>query len=167
MTDSLKNILLLVVVLFVALVSCTQERLPCLTPKTASLKVLAVRKLNDTAVVDTSLPAAVMIAVTDSGMKGYLYTGAASFTLSLSPVADTAKWLFAADTIAGSPLDTIVFRYSRRLQFLSNACGYTYYYDINSVSTTNNIIDSFLITDRSVTSNVNTSHLKVYIRSTP
>jgi hypothetical protein len=167
MTDSHKNILLLVVILLVALGSCTQERLPCLTPKTASLKVRAVRKLNDTAIVDTALPAAVLVAVTDSGKTGYLYAGSSSFTLSLSPVADTAKWLISADTIAGSPLDTIVFRYTRRLQFLSNACGYTYYYNINSVSTTNHIIDSFLITDRNVTSNVNTSHLKVYIHSAP
>lgn len=167
MTDSYKNILLPVVILLVALVSCTQERQPCLTPKTASLKVRAVRKLNDTAFVDTALPAAVLIAVTNSGNTGYLYTGSSSFTLSLSPVADTAKWLIAADTVAGSPLDTIIFRYTRRLQFLSNACGYTYYYNINSVSTTNNIIDSFLITDRNVTSNVNTSHLQVYIHSAP
>lgn len=167
MTNSIRNILLAVIVLMVAASACTQERLPCLTPKTASLKVRAVRKVNDTAVIDTSMPATIWVAIADSKNAWYLYTGSSSFTLSLSPVRDTAMWLLVSDTVASAPIDTVIFRYDRQLQFLSNACGYTYYYNINSVSTTNHIIDSFLITDRSVTSNVNTSHLKVYIHPRP
>jgi hypothetical protein len=67
------------------------------------------------------------------------------------------------------PFDTLTFYYSRKLQFLSNACGYTDFYNIDSLHYTNlakdslSNIDSIQNTNRRVTNNVNTKHLKIYI----
>ncbi len=117
--------------------------------------------------IDSPIAAALLIAVTDSGKVGMISAKSSTFVLSLSPLADSAIWYFAADTSAGSPLDTLTFRYERQRQFISNACGYAYYFSLKNVLTTHNIIDSITITNASVTNNVNTSHLQVFIHPQP
>lgn len=167
MTDTARNILIAAIALVVCLYSCTQERQPCLTPKTANLRIRTVRKITDSLTVDTATPTPLFVAMAASVKQGYLYTSRASFTLSLSPVADTAMWLYQPDTVANTPTDTVVFRYERQLQFISNACGYTYYYELLAARTTTHTIDSIHISNTSVTSDANTNHLQVYIHPRP
>lgn len=146
-------------------VSCTQERQPCLTPKIASMNMVCVHFPTDTSVVvikDTALPKALFIPLSDSVNAGVYYGPTANFTLSLSPVADQCTWLFSPDSLA-SGVDSVHFFYRRQLQFLSNACGYTYFYTLDSVRTTHTNIDSVRITNPSVTNDVNVKQLKVYI----
>ena len=155
---------LMCVVYFIA--SCTQERQPCLTPKIASLNIECVHYPSDTAttVLDTALPKAIFVALTDSGQRAVIYPQTANFTISLSPVTDSCQWLMSTDSTT-FPFNTLSFYYKRKLQFLSNACGYTYFYSLDSVHFTHGQdIDSILITNSSVTNNVNTKHLKIYIR---
>ncbi len=152
-------------IFFIFTFSCTQERQPCLTPKIASLNIESIHYTTDTGTIpiDTGLNAAIFGALSSKGLENVIYLQqSANFTISLSPVADSCKWLFATDTI-GSFTDTFTFYYQRQLKFLSNACGYTYFYSLDSLHTTHNIVDSFLITNTSVTNNVNTKHLKIYI----
>jgi hypothetical protein len=118
-------------------------------------------------VADTPMPAAVFLALTASGAKGRLYIQSSKFVLSLSPATDSCSWAFASDSAAGSPFDTLTFRYTRQLQFISNACGYDYFYQLASVQTTHHIIDSVFIANTSVTNDVNTNHLQVYIHPHP
>ncbi|MCF8451232.1 MAG: hypothetical protein K9G49_15265 [Taibaiella sp.] len=159
---------LLVIVLSAMLIlSCTQERMPCLTPKTASLNVKTVRVNSGSVALDTPMPSALFVPFTGSVLTGIIYPQTASFTLSLSPLADTCLWAFAPDTAAGSMFDTITLRYNRQLQFVSNACGYSYFYNLLSVQSTNHSIDSILITNTSVTNDVKKSHLQVYIHPQP
>ena len=144
--------------------ACTQERQPCLTPKIASLNIECIH-FHDTATTtkDTALPQAIFGAITDSGTQLTLYgTPSADFTISLSPRADSCRWLVTTDSV-NFPFDTISFYYTRKLQFLSNACGYTYFYSLNSVRTTNNNIDSIHITNPSVTNDVNRKQLQIFI----
>ncbi len=78
-------------------VACTQQRQPCLTPKIASLNMECMHKTTDTATVfiDTALPAALLIAFTDSGAKEIIYPNqTADFTISLSSVSTMCKWGF-------------------------------------------------------------------------
>lgn len=153
-------IALLPVALFVA---CKQERQICLTPKTAILNVSTVHFTPGVAEpVDSALPNAYFFALTASDLQGVQYERAHAFALSLSPVTDTCLWIMGTDSLDNG-LDTLVFYYKRELQFLSNACGYTYFYNLTGVSTTNNNIDSVNITNNSVTNNVNTQHLRIYI----
>ena|ERR1035437_6888723 len=144
--------------------ACTQQRQPCLTPKIAILNVECMHKTSDTGTVfvDTALPHAVFLALTDSGARGGYYPQQSLFTLSLSPLSDTCMWAFRTDTMAHI-YDTITFYYKRNLQFLSNACGYTYFYTLTSVYAKGSMIDSVHITNTSVTNNVNTKHLQIYI----
>lgn len=149
--------------------SCTQERQPCLTPKTASLNLHFVHFPVDTAInnnstQDTALPSAIFGAVTGGNVKEFIYrTPSAYFTISLSSTADSCTWIFKADS-AFTTYDTLNFYYRRQLKFLSNACGYTNFYTIDSVHTTNSTgIDSVIITNPSVTNDVNTRQLKIYM----
>ncbi len=148
-------------------VACTQERDPCLTPKIAILNVETQHLPTDTATVfvDTALPAAVFTPITTiPNIAGTLYPPQALFTLSLSPDSTVCKWSFTADT-ATNKFDTITFYYQKSLKFLSNACGYTYFYNIDSVQSTHNIIDSIHILNASVTNNVNTNQLQICIHT--
>ena len=150
--------------------SCTQERQPCLTPKIASLNIRFVHFTSDTATAnfnnaqDTGLPHAQFVAMTGSGLEGRQYTvPTAFFTISLSPVADSCQWMVRADTVSTRPYDTMTFYYQRQVTFLSNACGFTNFYSLDSVHTTHSSIDSVILTNRSVTNDVNTRQLKIYM----
>lgn len=147
--------------------SCTQERQPCITPRYASLLLKTVRPSTTGTALDTPMPSAVFGAITDSGTKGIIFPQSATFSLSLSPVSDSCRWIFAPDTAVGTLLDTILLKYTRQLEFISNACGYTYFYSLSDVTSTNRNIDSIIVTNTSVTNNVNNSHLQVYIRPQP
>jgi hypothetical protein len=149
--------------------ACTQQRQPCLTPKIASLNVECMHRTTDTSTVyiDTALPRTVVAAFTDSGAQYIIYRNqTAFFTLSLSSTSDSCKWGFTTDTTLSSGFDTLTFYYQRHLQFISNACGYAYFYSLSSVRVSPGstpIIDGVLITNNDVTNNVNTRHVQIYI----
>lgn len=162
MTDKGKYLIAMAIPVLL-LHACTQERQPCLTPKTAVLIMKSVRNTTDKKVIDTAFNAAVLVPVTTVADKGTFYSKSSTFTVSLSPLSDTCQWLFAADTAAGSAVDTLTFTYNRELKFVSNACGYSHFFSLNSVSSTHNTIDSVTISNKSVTNNVNTTHVQVHI----
>jgi hypothetical protein len=146
--------------------ACTQERSPCLLAKVASLNIETAHLPTDssTTFIDTILPSAMFGAMTTAGpIQYFVSVPQALFTISLSPDTDSCRWMFTTDTLSNHVFDTISFYYGRKLQFLSNACGYTYFYNLTSVTTTHHNIDSFLIENNNVTTNVNTEHLKLYI----
>ena len=90
-------------------------------------------------------------------------TPTAYTTLSLSSTTDSCQWIFKADS-ALTDYDTLNFYYRRQLKFLSNACGYTNFYTLDSVHVTKNKgIDSIILTNNSVTNDVNTRQLKIYM----
>jgi len=146
--------------------ACTQTKLPCLTPTIAGLNIECVHLTIDTSLLtaDTALPAAIFIAITDSGKKEVidsLYNSL--FTITLSPKDTICRWMVATDTLRSSLFDTLTFTYQRNLTFLSNACGFTYFYTLDSVHTSHFNIDSAVISNASVTNDVNTEHVKLYI----
>jgi hypothetical protein len=147
-------------------VACTQTRNPCLVPKIATFNIETVHlvKPADTSFTDTALPAAVFIplAKVDSNV-GTIFPLQSIFTISLSPDTNFCRWAFTTDSFRNE-FDTLSFYYQRDLQFISNACGFTYFYTLDSVHTTHNNIDSLFITNTSVTNNVNTKHLRIYIK---
>lgn len=58
--------------------------------------------------------------------------------------------------------DTITIYYKPSLHFISNACGYTYYYRIDSVNGTRNVLDSVFILNDAVTNEASTRHIGLY-----
>ena len=162
--------LLLLILTGIGWSACTQQRQPCLTPKIASLIVESVHFTNDTSTkqVDTAIPGATFIPLVPGKdtLQVTTYPQQSAFTLSLSPDSTLCQWEFTTDSIqhiAKYSADTITFLYQRSLKFLSNACGYTYFYSLDSVITTHHIIDSVHILNKSVTNNVNTKHLQIFI----
>ena len=149
-------------------VACTQQRQPCLTPKTASLIIESIHLTTDTSTVpvDTALIAAVFTPLVPgkSASPDTTFSQQSLFTISLSPDDTICQWLFSTDTLTTIAPDTLTFHYQRNLQFLSNACGYTYFYTLDTVITTHRINDSLHIINTSVTNNVNTKHLQIFIR---
>ena len=150
--------------------ACTQSQSQCQTPTIASLNMVCMHLTTDTGTIfsDTALPYAYWIAFTNSGPKYILYdVQNSNFTISLSSDDTICKWGFTTDTtmstINRNNLDTLTFFYQRQVQFISNACGYAYFYNLDTVITTHRIIDSVLITNASVTNNVNTTQLQIYI----
>ena len=178
MIKNLKYVALLsVAVCSMAWLACKQQRAICLTPTVASLNIVFLHLPTDTSAVvftDTALPAAIFVALTAKARPDTTFQQQSTFTISLSPDSTYCQWLFKPDTNS-LIFDTLSFYYQRNLQFLSNACGFTYFYTLDSVHTTHYSIqlnpyiptfsiDSAQIVNASVTNNVNTTQLQVYIR---
>lgn len=151
--------------LLIGLVACKQDRGTCLTPKIASLNVVTVRFAADTSRIatDTVLPHAVWIAQSTPTPMATQYGASATFTISLSGVADSCSWLMTTDSLGKQPVDTLRFYYKRVAYFISNACGFGSQFSLDSVRTTHHNIDSIHIQETSVTNNVKPKHLKVFI----
>ncbi len=143
--------------------ACSQQRQPCLDPVTASLIVNSIHLKTDTSTipVDSSLPSAVFYPVSMLQNDTVLYSPSTTFTLSLSPDTGFCQWLFSPTH--GGELDTISFYYRRQLKFLSNACGFVYFYGLDSIRTTHKAIDSVDILNTTVNNNVNTKHVQIFI----
>ncbi len=158
-------IVLSVCLLAASLISCQQQRDPCLQPKIMTLYAGAYQRV-DTATADTALPAPFIAAIDFVDSIKVTVNGTADqnkFSLYLSPQADSCRWLIWPDTsttIANA--DTLTFYYDKSLQFLSNACGYAYFYNLHSVHTTNHSIDSVLINSYNVNNEANKEHIKIY-----
>jgi len=141
--------------------SCETERDPCLQPVTAYLRIRTMQNITDSTTTDSLLPSARWIAV-DSGVRVYYGPNVSRFSLSLNPMVDSSRYAVQPDSAAFS-FDTLTFFYGRRLQFLSNACGYTYFYTLRSVKTTFHNVDSVRLKNDEINGNVNTpEHVQVF-----
>jgi hypothetical protein len=148
--------------------ACKQERDPCLQPVTVAAKLGTYKATEtDTGIVtgDSLLPAAT-IAVLDSPMAfAYGAQGISKFTnIILSPYTDSTRIFIQPDSARKSSLDrdTVTFYYNRQLHFISNACGYTHYFSIYDVKSTNYNIDSVKLMNGSVSNDANIENVKIY-----
>jgi hypothetical protein len=149
----------LVLFLF-ALASCTQQRSPCYEPKIVSVAIGTYRMV-DTTSVDTTLPYPAFACLDTNLMQERTPTN--NFSALLSPLVDSTRWILAPDSVTTTDqVDTITFYHTKSLNFISNACGYVYYFTLSSVRTTYNSIDSISLTNTSVDNNANTQHLRIY-----
>jgi hypothetical protein len=94
---------------------------------------------------------------------GFSFSATSKLSLFLSPHADSCQYILSTDTaLVTELLDTLTFRYDRRTQFLSNACGYTYFFTLRSVDATTNRLDSVRVTSTDVTNDANVEHLRLF-----
>lgn len=144
--------------------ACEQERPPCLQPRTVSL-IAGCYQNADTGLTsrDTLLPNLNAAGLFADSLKLWILgsKNVRQFPLTLSPLADSCQWVIQPDS-AATPLDTLTFMYNRRLQFISNACGYTYFYTLNQVRFTRYNIDSVIIRNPTVNSDANIQHIRIY-----
>lgn len=157
---------ILVLLTFISLwwVSCSTERDICLEPKIVTVHLGCYRIADDNiTVIDTLLPNANLLAIKNDSLFGWVVgaKGYNKFSLPLSPKADSCAWIIQPDSSVFA-IDTLVFHYKNSVHFLSTACGYTYFYNLDSVSTTKHNIDSVIISSTGITNNANIEHVKVY-----
>lgn len=154
-------IVLIITIVFVC--SCTRQDVPCLEPTQYFLRIKTVKPA-DTGIagVDSTLPAAV-VGYVDTPLIFYADTiKRNTFIGPMSAISDSVRWFIAPDTSDPAGIDTITFRYERKTTFLSTACGYTYVYSLQNVSSTNNRIDSVRIENTEVTKDPETLNVKVF-----
>lgn len=144
--------------------SCERERDPCLQPTLNALR-FGIYQAADTGSLgrDSVLPAAA-IGLEDSSVGWYYGAKLNKFSIMLSPVADSVKWYIYPDTLNlnANNKDIVTFYYERVLHFVSVACGYTYYYNLTNVTSTNNNIDSIKIVNPAVTNEAGVEHVKIF-----
>ena len=152
----------IVFLLFAVLItSCEQGRNPCLQPTTVYVRAHTYQRLADSTTTDTLLPNPRWIAI-DSGVALTYGKKISRFTFPLSPLADSARYALQPDS-AVARFDTMVFYYKKRLQFLSNSCGYTYFYSLENIKSTLHLIDSVKLQNDNVNNDVNTAeHVQIY-----
>jgi hypothetical protein len=163
---------LLVLLACIGMAACKSERDPCLEPKNVTVNLHFYQRLSDTGTVfaDTLLPNMMLnpldgpAVYTLEGVKGV-----AAYSIRLSPLADSCRWYLQPDSAQLGKRDTLTFHYERRLHFISNACGYTYYYKLNTVlasprslADTIHSIDSVVINARDVEADASMEHVKIY-----
>jgi hypothetical protein len=157
---SISAVLLLLVVL-----GCGKEsRDPCLQPRQTLMRAHAYRHADTgSAILDTLLPAPVLIPLSGQAVQYYYLATPRSARLSftLSGVADSSRWVVRPDT-ASALQDTFTVFYDRQLRFLSNACGYTYFFNLKQIAYTRHALDSAVIARGDVTADANVEHLKLY-----
>ncbi|XZF15988.1 DUF6452 family protein [Chitinophagaceae bacterium MMS25-I14] len=168
-----RNVLLVLLVLFaICWGACETERDPCLTPVNVYVRAGTYR-ISDTnnIVLDTLLVNPVLGSVDSSDTVFLAGHSVNKFSgITLSPHADSCRWFLQPDSLYPQRRDTLTFYYQRQLKFISNACGYTYYFNISSVKSTvhafadsTHAIDSVVLNNGSINGNANIENLKIYI----
>lgn len=144
--------------------ACERVGNPCYEPRTATV-LLRTYQPADTggAGVIYELPKGTVVAIdeVDSSAIGYVNQKGSAFNLSMSPLQDSCRWYIRPDS-ATTVFDTLTFYYSRQLKFLSNACGYTYHYNLRDVKSTDYNIDSVQIPNRDINGKADVEHVKVF-----
>lgn len=157
------NKTILVAFFCVLFLSCQQERNPCLFPTAVNLRLKSISKLTNS---DTIFNRFNLIAIDNDTLK-YLYYGQKDinrFSLRLSPQQDSCRYIIQTDSSLGI-LDTLDFYYKRKLQYISDGCGYTYFFDLNNIKHTKHQIDSIALINSEINTNVNTNpleHVQIY-----
>ncbi len=82
--------------------------------------------------------------------------------IAFNPGKDSTRYTFQADTVAGSLIDTITFYYDPIVHFVSNSCGYNYYYTLTDVRFTKKLLDSVALINTNITNDVKTRNVQFY-----
>lgn len=80
-----------------------------------------------------------------------------SILLTLNPFTDSSAFIFEWELA----VDTLIFRYERSMQLLSEECGFITKFEVNDVKSTYNLIDSVALIENTVNTE-NERHLKIY-----
>lgn len=150
----------LLIIICISWGSCKQINDPCLLPTTVALR-FGSYKPSDTGTGGSVYTLKTPILGTVDTPVAYYWGENNKFSISLDPLKDSCRWFIMPDS-AAKVRDTLTFRYSKSVHFLSNACGYIYYYTLSSVIATNHLIDSVIISNYEVTGNAKIEHVKIF-----
>lgn len=175
------RLLLAIVAGIILIASCESKEPGCYQPTTVSM-VCGFQKrdtqiVKDTVTInplvmvdrityrfsDSVMPAPQMkvlkekIPLSVNGNKGSTQLG-----IAFNQANDSITYTFRPDTNI-AVFDTITFFYTSTLHFISNNCGYNYYFNITNVKHTTNMLDSLGYVNRNVT-DANKRNIQFYFK---
>lgn len=143
--------------------ACSKDpRDPCLEPRIAGLRIECKHVVDSVGTLGDTLLINPLIFPIDA-QANYIFGGIkriSQFNVTLSEVSDSCRWILRTDS-AVAIQDTLSFYYQRQLHFISNACGYSYNYQLNRVTTTRHSIDSSVVLKAEVTTNASGNNLRL------
>ncbi len=166
-----KNIILLLVIIagLLGLASCETDDPGCYQPTVVTAVcgfsvrdtqiVADTLSTNPLVIVDKVLPRfrdsfmdspEMKILAEDSVLLIRGQKGARELGIAFNQAKDSVRYSFRTDTTS-TVYDTITVHYNSSLHFISNGCGYNYYFGIEKVTHTSNMLDSFAILQPEVT----------------
>ena len=165
--------------LVLGLASCETEGPECYEPINVTVKSIFVNRdsFSTTVGTDTSLRDTTYIIEDDTFLEAprftaldlnsqgiYQVTGVSTAVIgvALDAAKDSMRYTIQTDTLSGD-IDTITFYYRPSLFFVSNNCGYTNYFDLDSIRVTKNVLDSAKLNKPSVTKEGNVRNVLLYL----
>jgi hypothetical protein len=149
--------------IWACMLACQQQKDLCLQPQNVQAQISIKGGDADSAYSITIpyLQAHVLVNNEEKLLlEGQFQVSSAS--LSLSPLADTTTWIVSFDSTM-TIRDTFTLTYQRQPHFVSNGCGYTYFFNLDTVWATQHIIKSLKLDNKFVSNNVNETHITLYI----
>jgi hypothetical protein len=91
---------------------------------------------------------------------------ASKFSAILSTIKESTLFFFQSDSsdFSAEQIDTIQVYHTNELHFISVACGYQFYHQINKISFTKHVIDTIYLNNTNVNNDVNKEHFKIVLR---
>ncbi|MEZ5047731.1 MAG: DUF6452 family protein [Chitinophagaceae bacterium] len=144
--------------------ACKQSQI-CLVPQLITIQGVYVSQDTSSTIKDTVLDNAIWLFGKDS----LFYTQSRNtpyFSIVPSQIQDSSVFYFYIDstTIQTSIPDTITLYSQRNLHFISSACGFQTYHELQAVKYSTLTIDSIYISDPNVDNQINKKHLQVVIK---
>lgn len=90
-------------------------------------------------------------------------TRAAALRILFNSSKDSIRYSFRTDTTS-NVFDTITFYYEPTVHFISNNCGYNYFYSIQKVKHTTHMLDSFAIPNGNVTDDAQIENVQLFFK---
>jgi hypothetical protein len=163
---SIKKYFFLLFAAILMMAACSQSN-TCLTPKTVALRAGFYYHPTDSTSKDSSVLNANIFFGNQSLMYKSNLKNTNGFSIPLSQVDDSLTIYFQSDSLISLPstIDTIQLAYSRKLHFISTACGYETYYTLQRITTTHQVIDSIAISQAEVSNDVNKQHIRIVLKN--
>lgn len=157
--------------------SCDKEQVCHTVTSVTAKSVFSIKEIKDTLILtDTSAIDTTIISYRDTLLatptmatfsydSNFIITGLnniSTMPFSLDPDLETIQYIVTPDANEPDSTDTLTVNYQSELHFISNDCGFTYYYDLVSASITKHHFDSVAITENEVTIEGNKRHIRLY-----
>lgn len=149
--------------IFCSLITCSlfscENYKDCNSPVQTALGIGFYEMINGTP-QDSTLPALTMYGIgrADSLLADSISTS--TVYIPLNQHADTAAFFLQPDS-ASTIGDTVTVKYKRSLQFVSSGCGFTTFFNIDTVYSTYHFIDSIALTTKSIVT-TNAVNVQIY-----
>lgn len=170
--------ILLMILCFISFFSaCEKEGPDCLQPNQVllrvSFKAKAIDRLDtliDSVLVDTTIirykdtffNSPIMISIDmPQNVISFGSPNSNFLGIPLNPDSNRISYALQYDTTKNE-FDTLTYFYHSSVHFISNACGFTHYYQLDSLQTTHHLIDSTVISQREVTDKASDRHINLY-----